>query len=329
MLDEVKITEIIKRHHGGKANTRKTYTTSLLKIVNLYNTKYKKKVGNLSFLKKYDRIVEILPSKVTTKRNYITAILVVLRRKKRYEEVYEKYKILIHQLNKQYDEWLKKHQKTEVQRLNWVSWEKLHKVRQELKQLVRDRYLLQKKELTNREFGILQDLVIASLYLLATPRRCEYADTKIVKAVIFNKMEDEKRQENNWLVVKSRNRKYFYFTKNNYKTGRTYGNKKILINKKLNSILNLWLKYNDEETKPNRWLLYGSNGGKMTCNNIVKHIARIFTITGRKISVNLLRHIYATEVTMKDINLSKVENAIEKAKDMGHCALRHIEYCKN
>tara|TARA_Y100000034_G_C6898499_1_gene414801 strand:+ start:612 stop:1601 length:990 start_codon:yes stop_codon:yes gene_type:complete len=328
MLDEKRLSEIVKLYHGGKANTRKTYTTSLLKIVNSYNTKYDTKVGNLSFLKKYDRIIEILPSKVTTKRNYITAILVVLRRKKRYEEVYNKYKILIHQVNKDYDEWLKKHQKTEEQRLNWVSWEKLNSVRLELKQLVKDRHILKKKELTNREFGILQDLVIASLYLLSTPRRCEYADTKIVKAVIFNKMEEEKRQENNWLVVQSRNRKFFYFTKNNYKTGRTYGNRKVLISKKLNTILNLWLKYNDEETKPNRWLLYGSNGGKMTCNNIGKHISRIFTITGRRISVNLLRHIYATEVTMKDINLEQIENVIEKAKDMGHCALMHIEYCK-
>ena len=329
MLDEKRLSEIVKLYHGGKANTRKTYTTSLLKIVNSYNTKYDTKVGNLSFLKKYDRIIEILPSKVTTKRNYITAILVVLRRKKRYEEVYNKYKKLIQQVNKDYDEWLKKHQKTEEQRLNWVSWEKLNSVRLELKQLVKDRRIIRKKELTNREFGILQDLVIASLYLLITPRRCEYANTKIIKEVIFNKMEEEKRQENNWLVVQSRNRKYFYFTKENYKTGRLYGNKKVLINKKLNSILNLWLRYNDEETKPDRWLLYGLKGCRMTSNNIVKHISRIFTITGRRISVNLIRHIYATEVSMKDINVEQVENIIERAKDMGHNALRHIEYCKS
>jgi len=64
----------------------------------------------------------------------------------------------------------------------------------------------------------------------------------------------------------------------------------------------------------------------MSNNNLVKNIQKIFSGTGKKISVTMLRHIFTSEKgVLKDIDPVKLH---EEAKKSSHSVKRHIEYIK-
>ena len=64
----------------------------------------------------------------------------------------------------------------------------------------------------------------------------------------------------------------------------------------------------------------------MTKNNIIKALQRVFSGTGKKISINMLRHIYATEGgQLKDVDIDKL---VKDARDMKHSVQTHLNYIK-
>jgi|TARA_Y100000296_G_C5177222_1_gene260802 hypothetical protein len=278
MIKKNKIKEYIEFNNKNiKCNSCNAYTTSIFKILERYKKEYKMDDVDLICLLHYERIIKILPKKLSTKKNYLTAILVAIRH---YEgdimkEIYKKYLDYTHNVKIDYDKF-KKEKKT------LVSWNDLNAVRENLEQIIKDRKIRNSKELTNRNKRILQQYVIISLYLLQAPRRSEYADVKIINENKYFKMSSEKRKKNNWLVVKSRNTKYFVFTKK--------AEIVVHLSSSLNSIINLWLKHNSGE-----WLLYDYRNNKMSSNNIVKALQRIFKPLGKNVSVNMIRHIFKTE----------------------------------
>ena len=164
-------------------------------------------------------------------------------------------------------------------------------------------------------------MFILSLYVYQEPRRANaYADMKIIKEIDFKKLDDSAQRANNWLVIKSRRNKYFVLTR--FKTAKTEGKTIISATKQMNTILNILLKFLDSGD----WFLTDSRNNKMTANTLTKHIVNIFKSTKKRISVNMLRHIYTTEHSeAKNINLKRLK---EQAHKMGHSIETHIEYIK-
>ena len=90
----------------------------------------------------------------------------------------------------------------------------------------------------------------------------------------------------------------------------------------MNSALNILLRFLDGGD----WFLTDSRNNKMTANTLTKHIVNIFKSTKKRISVNMLRHMWSTEHSeAKNIDYKKLK---EQAHKMGHSIETHIEYIK-
>ena len=283
------ITELIKEKRPNlKENSLKSYLITLRKLND------NKEIENLKFLKNFTEIMENINGfKLPTQRNKLTAILVVLSAfdKKEFEEVEMKYRKELEDRNKEYNDYIASHQKSEKQEKNWTSLADLKKVMNRYK----------KEAKANPTLKTVQPYLVSSLYLLQPPKRLDFSGMKIIKS---RKDNDEKT---NYLLNLGRNKKYFIF--NQFKTDGKFGSKEVLIPKDLNSVINLWLQVNKGDD-----FLYNVKGQNMTSNGLGKYITKIFKPTGKSITLNLLRNIYVSE----NIDLDAVKKAKEIASAMDH-----------
>jgi len=88
------------------------------------------------------------------------------------------------------------------------------------------------------------------------------------------------------------------FVFNRYKTARFYNEQRVTCPKPLLSILKKWIK-----TSNNDYLLFDSNGGKLTSVKLNQRLNRIF---GKACSVNILRHVYLTDKFGDEIERGRV-----------------------
>ena len=312
----------IKEKRNIKENTLNTYLRNLRVMAKDITGK---EYTSLSFLNDFNKVKTYLEkNKPSTKKNKLATILVLLRlNEDKNEKLIEKYLDYLSTISEAYYKEIEKNKKTLKQSENWISGKDLSKIFNHYSREIREEGLnkASKKVLDKREKELLQKYLVVALYTTIPPRRNVYADTKIISEPAFKKLSEQDRDDNNYLVVKSRNKKYFNF--GNYKTKRTHGTQKIDIPSKLNSILNIYLKYNDTGD----WLLKNKSGGKLSRNGLTKFITKSFSIgkgRGKKIGSSLLRHIYITE----NIDLKAYRKMKETAEKMGHSVQEQHNYNK-
>jgi hypothetical protein len=271
-----------------KPNSLNAYLISIKKLNEFITDKEYK---NLDFLKDEEKVLEKLETlKLTTQKNYLSAVIVALSAfDDKYEDDLKTYRKRLEELNEKYNSELKKNEKTEKQGKNWVSMKELRKVMNGYKNDLKERGAFGKDELTRRELDLMQRWVVSSLYLTDDnpPIRLDYGNMRIISEKDFDKLKEDDLDKN-YLVVKNRANKYFHF--GDYKTEKTYSKKEIKVGKKLNSVLNIWLKHNK-----NGALLYDTKGNPMSANTLGKYIKKTFEKTGKEVSVNMLRHIFISE----------------------------------
>ena len=270
--------------------------------------------GNIDFLKDITAIkLELKNKPLSTQKTYLASISVVGGVGGLDEAVLSKYRTTLAATKDAYRENLAGRNKNEREADNWVDLKDLEKILKSLGRNVRERNIGKKEDLTKKDFKLLQQFVIASLYLLDNePRRNIYSSMKIIS--------DPKDVEagKNYLYVKGRNKKYFIINQQKSKKfrGKTQN---ILINSKLNKVLNIWLKYNKSGN-----LLLDSLGKQMNGNQLTKALNVIFEDTGKKISSSMLRKIWLSDTYGE--TLTKME---ESANAMGHstgtAALHYIK----
>ena len=281
----------IKKSRDIKENSLNAYLISIKKLSEFITDK--KEFESISFLTNEEKVLEKLKElKLTTQKNYLVAIIVALSSfKDKYKDDLVKYRKRLDELNEVYNSEIKKNQKTEKQDKNWVSMKQLRKVLNAYKNDLTERGVFGKDrdEVSKREYDLLQRWIVANLYLTDDnpPVRLDYGNMRLLSEKDYDKLKDEDLKKN-YLVVKNRNTKTFSF--GNYKTDKTYKLKKINVGKKLNSVLNIWLKFNK-----NGSLLYDTKGNPMTANGLGKYIKKVFEPTGKDVTVNLLRHVAISE----------------------------------
>tara|TARA_R110002073_G_scaffold130239_2_gene276924 strand:+ start:1 stop:921 length:921 start_codon:yes stop_codon:yes gene_type:complete len=291
-----------------KENSLNAYLISLRKM------NQNKEIENLTFLKDYDNIIEFLGKfKLPTKRNYISSILVVLRayNKSTYDEVLQKYREYLTGLNTEYNSEINTHEKSMKQKNNWATLSDLKKGLRLYQNQIRDLDLLNKAKLNTKQINIIQSYLVVALYTLQPPVRLNYANMKIIKNL--SEVEDGK----NYLLNKSRNIKSFIFQ--DYKTSGKHGKITQPIGKELNTIINKWLKVNTTNN-----FLIDQKGNTLNANQLGKFISKAFAFTGKKITLNLLRHIYISE----NIDLEAIKKSKELAKSMHHSTGMQEMYAK-
>jgi hypothetical protein len=265
-------------------------------------------IDNLDFLEDVDGTLEKLTSKYapTTIRSYFISICSLLssllEKGSKMEgsatirSLYDKYyKILISQ-NKSLE---KNNTKSETQRENWISQDVVLQKQIE----VQDKALALMEGKTvgrphkppsaetkgreaiykPREWGIILDWVILSLYTLLPPRRI----IDFVEMNVVNDTSLEADEKMNYFV-KSKER--FVFT--NYKTSGTYQTQIVKIPEPLQYVLDKYMEVRTDKDKNNIPLLVDSKGEAIRANYLItKALNRIFD---KKVSVNMLRNIYLT-----------------------------------
>ena len=300
-------TEILKKRNI-KENSLKAYLIALKKLNN------NKEVDSLDFLKNKEDIIEKVKSKaLTTQRNYLSAILVALGTLENdNDELMLFYKKKLENTNKEYSDGIATHKKSESQSTNWVTLDELSAVRDRYQKKIRNENFHSKDKLTSSEFNYLTNYLIVALYTFLPPVRLDFAPMKIVKS------ESDDNDKDNFLVNKSRNKKLFII--NEYKSSKSYGKLKIPIPPKLNSVINLYLKFHDNDS-----FLLNSRGGDLTANGLSKLITSSFgRYIDKNITLNLLRHVYISE----NVEIKEETKEAKLAKQMGHSIDMQQNYIK-
>ena len=175
--------------------------------------------------------------------------------------------------------------KTPEQEASWITMDEVKKV---FDQLSKQASVLYKKEtLSSADLQEIQNFVIIALLggMFIPPRRSlDFTNFTIRIDPALNYLD----------------KKTLVF--NSYKTAKTYGQQIVECPPALLKILKKWISSNKTD-----WLLFDSNGGKLTPVKLNERLNKIFG--GRKISVNSLRHSY---LTGKYADTIKVNEELEK-----------------
>ena len=241
----------------------KTYSSILR---NLHKKVFENQEIEKSNFNESKKVLDHLKDMPANKRKTILSALVVLTDKDEYRNV----------MNgdvSDYNEEIRKQEKSVTQRENWIETDEIREV---FNRLENDAKILFKKQnKTNADIQQIQSYIIVSLLggVFIPPRRSlDYCSMKIRN---INKDEDNYINKNKFIF-------------NRYKTAKTYGQQELEIPQQLKNILNRWIAINDGE-----YLLRDKNRNQMTSTKLNQYMNRIFG--GKKIAVNSMRHTYLTD----------------------------------
>jgi integrase len=316
MVFKEELTSILKEKRPNlRDSSIKLYVNNMNKLSKLLEQPDFK---NVDFLNNKESIEKALEGKSNhTIKTYYASIVVVMMALGMNEDIINKYRDDMEALQENYKNMVDTQKKTEKQEKNWLSYDELVGIMNKLRKKVNYEGILKKDTLSRKEFDLLQQHLVASLYLLEPdsnpPIRLDYAPMKIISHKDY---ESIKEPNENYLVIKSRNHKYFAF--NDYKTSRSYNEKKIKVGSKLNTVINNWLRYNKSG-----YLLLNAKDEPLSSNGLTKFINKIFNHTGKKVSVSMIRHAYLS-------NRYEADNEDKKkiAEAMLHSTNQQTEYIK-
>jgi integrase len=223
-------------------------------------------------------ILTYLKNVPSNKRKTTLSALVIITDDKKYRD------LMLEDI-KTYNQEIGKQEKSQSQEDNWVEGAEVKALWEKLK---RNADLLYKKgTLTNGDLQNIQSFIILSLLggIFIPPRRSkDFTDFKI-KSV--DKSKDNYIEKSSLIF-------------NSYKTSKFYGEQKVAIPTQLKNILQKWIKNNPTDT-----LLFDTNGSPLTSVKLNQRLNKLFD--GKKVGVNLLRHTYLTD---KYGEHDKVEKAL-------------------
>ena len=145
---------------------------------------------------------------------------------------------------------------------------------------------MEKKKISEEQYGELLSHLVLSLYVKLPPRRSTDYTAMFVA-------EPTEEKDKNYF-----NNGHFYF--NNYKTKKTYQQQVVKISKDVIDLLKLYLKFKPKEPKN---LLVSAAGVPLT--NLSLRVM-LHKATGKEVSTQMLRNIYVTD---------KISPMVEKMED--------------
>ena len=237
--------------------------------------------------KNIEKIITLLSEmKITTRKNYLAAVIVALTTEKdKYEEALKEYREYLDIIVKEYNTQMKSQTKSDKQEENWVSMDELKDVVAGYKKQIRKLDLNHKELWSNKEYNLYQQYLIGLLYTELPPVRLDYSNMFVIHEKDYKKLKDK---DKNFLVLVSRNKKYFSL--GSYKTEDKYGVHIIEIPPVINTTINKFLQHNDSG-----YFLTNTQRTVLSDNGLTKMLNRVFADTGKKISSTMIRHIYLSE----------------------------------
>lgn len=273
-----KIREQIKEFKPNLSSSSLDLYLSKLKKFNNDKGKF-----NIRSLYNHDKVMEVVDKREnsSTRKSTLTAVVVALQaQKKPNKKLIEKYReVMINYLTKENSDAMKQ-EKSAKQEKNWVSMDDFVNLINKLQNNIKEKGIIKKDILNNKEYKELQDYVILRLYH-EYPFRNDFGSLHIVKN------EDGLEKDKNYLVVG----KDYKIILNMYKTSKKYGTKEYMLSKQLKSLVKTLLKHN----KTGMLLANKKRTKPMSRNNLTITLQTIFMKhLGKKIGSSMLRHIQST-----------------------------------
>jgi hypothetical protein len=285
---------------------RKTKTSmrSLVQYIQKVKQIYKKdnqtfNGSNIGLLLDEKKTMQLLESNYKNSKDYLWAIINVLRAFPTTESDVKYYKNKMGEYLKKSKNEIRENIKTEKQSRDWLSYNKIV-----------DLYKQNKDKLNDKDRLLMQ-------FVIQFPRRLQ--DWYKMK---LHKKSGNKNPNYNYLNI---NRfglpssfQFFRSKSSNYEDTT-----KKIPNKLKNNIMS----YVREKKIHNNDLLFPRNNGNMhTADSFSKHITLLFkTITSKSINNNLWRHIVSTNLSDKGYSMNQRQ---EVAGQMGHNLIQSLQYVK-
>jgi hypothetical protein len=239
----------------------KTYTSILNSI---HDKVFGENEMLLSDYDNTDKILLYLENLPPNKRKTILSALFILTQN-------HKYRVdMMNDINA-YTDYLKTHEKNNVEKENWKTNEDIQNIYNKLR-IETNAIYKNKGEITMENIQKIQDLIIVCLCsgLFIPPRRS--LDWCLLKIKLPINIDLDNYIINNEFVF------------NTYKTSKYYNQQRVLIPKQLKTIITKWIKIN-----PTNYLLFDKNLNPLTN---VKLNQRLNNIFDGKVGVNILRKSY-------------------------------------
>ena len=185
--------------------------------------------------------------------------------------------------------------KSEKESTNWVGFEELEKCVKTNFKLVRK--IIKSPNSDAKAIHKIHLWLISALYACGKdnpPLRLDFTNMRIVQHSHYEKMTEK---THNYLVVVNQRTKYFVL--NEYKTFKKYGTKTIKICSKLDTVINKYIKIKKENGIQTDLLLFNNKNEPLSESLLSGYIGEAFNNTGKKITANLIRHIFITDVALQ------------------------------
>lgn len=297
---------------GERQLAESTVSRYLVQLTKLNNGK---SFQNLSFLADIQHIQDaIAPYKETTQKAYLSAVVSTLELHKgnrKYNKLLKTYRGLLNEMIENTPE--EDNTKSETQKKNWMDWEDVLAIKNELKGKVNE--FSKKRSISTSQFNILLRYFVLSLYTDIPPRRNQ--DYQYCYVIKSGKLPEEKL---NYVDVKG---KKIIFRK--YKTAKKYNEQSIdyADNEEFNQALTLYLKYhplNKGRVKQFALLVNADGTPLSSVNAITRLLNKVFK---KKVGSSMLRHIYLSNKYGEDLKEKQ-----EDAEAMGHSISQQKDYIK-
>ena len=204
-----------------KPNSAAAYATSLRLLAPDGAT-------SLDFLKDTEQIIGKLEKyKHTTRRNYLNAVIVVMRGMSGSDKQLKIYEKLRDKYNEEYADQVQSHTKTERQKEIWIDWQDYLDIVDKLGKEVSG---FKPGDWSTKQKQAYQDYLLC-LFYSHYPLRNDLSETRVISKTQYNNLTEEDKKKANYIVKHNTNR--YFIVLNEYKTSKKYGEKKIEIDKEL------------------------------------------------------------------------------------------------
>ena len=296
---------ISKARPNAKESTIKMYERNLNKLKRLFEA------DNYDFLEDVEKVQKMLSDKhYSTQRNYWNSIIILLmaiNHDKKYDKLLEEYEALRDAGNKQYEDDNATGKISEKQSKNFVELKEVEAMVDEIGKEIADKKIKKKGDLTSKDKALLQVWVILKIHLKQPMRNELGGGTEAIMKSRYNKLTKKEKEDNNYLVVE---KSKMWWVMNNYKTSKTYLEKKIDIPKDLEKVLRLYIRINGMGV-----LFKSSTGAPLSRNAISQLLIKTSKsrMDGRSISTTLLR-----KIVLSDMVQGNKEEQLKMAQITGH-----------
>ena len=271
-----------------KDNTIKMYVSNLNKLQKMFDT------DTWKFLDNIDDVKEKLKDlHYTSQRNYFNSIIILLMAlndKGKYDKLIEEYNTIRDEGNKQYQDDNATGVISDKQKANFVELSEIQKMLSEMEKEIKDKGLKKKDSLAPKEKQLIQVFILFNIYT-RLPMRNDVSGMTITTKRLYNKLSEDEKKENNYLVVEKNK---MFFVLNQFKTSKKYKELDIDIPKDLEKLLRFYIRVNKLS---NGDVLFTSSTGKELSRNA---LSQLFIKTskkylGKSISTTMLRKIVLSD----------------------------------